>query len=115
MAYFQTKNQNLCIYQGDLLGKMLVYFVAIWSILQPFGIFCGHLVYIFVIWYICGIFYGYLVYFSRFGILYQEKSGNPARAEPTEIIVFNFFAGVDKRVSREIFFGPKPSIGFLLI
>jgi hypothetical protein len=26
------------------------------------------------IWFI----YGYLVYFSRFGILYQEKSGNPA-------------------------------------
>jgi hypothetical protein len=24
------------------------------------------------------IIYGHLVYFSRFGILYQEKSGNPA-------------------------------------
>jgi hypothetical protein len=38
------------------------------SILRPFGIFCGNLVYFEVIWYI----------FLRFGILYQEQSGNPA-------------------------------------
>jgi hypothetical protein len=45
-------------------------------IVQPFSIFCGHLVYFMVIWYILwpfGIFYGYLVYFvaiwSRFGML----------------------------------------------
>jgi hypothetical protein len=25
-----------------------------------------------------GIFFGYFVYFSRFGMLYHEKSGNPA-------------------------------------
>jgi hypothetical protein len=37
------------------------------SILRQFDILCGHF----------GIFYGYLVYFSRFGMLYQEKSGNP--------------------------------------
>jgi hypothetical protein len=30
---------------------MLVYFVDIWSILWPFGMFCGHLVYFVVIWY----------------------------------------------------------------
>jgi hypothetical protein len=42
--------------------------MVIWSILRPFGIFCGHLVYFIVIWYI----------FPRFGMLYQEKSGNPA-------------------------------------
>jgi hypothetical protein len=60
----------------------LVYFTAIWSILWPFwyiswqfGIFCA---------YIFGIFCGLLVYFMfnwyifpRFGLLYQEKSGNP--------------------------------------
>jgi hypothetical protein len=28
------------------------------------------------LWPFC-IFYGYLVYFSRLGMLYQEKSGNP--------------------------------------
>jgi hypothetical protein len=42
-----------------------VYFTAIWDILWPFGIFCGRLV------------YGSLLYLSRFGMLYQEKSGNP--------------------------------------
>jgi hypothetical protein len=37
-----------------------VYFMAIWSILRPFGIFCGHLVYLVAIWYILspfGIFF----------------------------------------------------------
>jgi hypothetical protein len=52
----------------------LVYFPAIWYILWPFGIFCGHLVYFVAI---CYILY-FLVYFPQFGMLYQEKSGNPA-------------------------------------
>jgi hypothetical protein len=39
----------------------LVYFTAIGNILWPFGIFCGNLV----------------LFFPRFGILDQEKSGNP--------------------------------------
>jgi hypothetical protein len=39
----------------------LVYFKAIWYSLWPVCIFCGK-----------------LVYFSRFGIMYKEKSGNPA-------------------------------------
>jgi hypothetical protein len=47
--------------------KLLVYFIAIWSILRQCGIFCAHLIHFIVIWYI----------FSRFGMLYQEKSGNP--------------------------------------
>jgi hypothetical protein len=41
----------------------LVYFVAFWVC-----IFCGHSLYSMVIWYI----------FPRFGMLHQEKSGNPA-------------------------------------
>jgi hypothetical protein len=41
--------------------------MAIWSILGTLEIFYGHLVYFVVIWYI----------FPRFGILDQEKSGNP--------------------------------------
>jgi hypothetical protein len=45
----------------------LKYFMAIWYILRPFGIFWGHLVYFEAIWYI----------FPRFGMLYPEKSGNP--------------------------------------
>jgi hypothetical protein len=44
------------------------------------GIFYGHLVHFMVFCYILstfGIVRGNLVYFYRFGILYQEKSGNP--------------------------------------
>jgi hypothetical protein len=52
---------------GKLYGH-LVYFTAIWYILWPFGTFL-------VI----------LVYFSRFGMLYQEKSGNP---DPHHTILF---------------------------
>jgi hypothetical protein len=41
--------------------------MTIGSYLQPFGRFCGHLIYFMVIWHI----------FSRIGMLYKEKSGNP--------------------------------------
>jgi hypothetical protein len=64
---FQTKNPKLGKFRRVLQQKMLGYFMAIWSILVPFGIFCSTLV----------KFCGHLVYFSRFGMLYQEKSGNP--------------------------------------
>jgi hypothetical protein len=36
--------------------------------------FYGHLLYFEAIWNIVRLFY---IYFSRFGLLYQEKSGNP--------------------------------------
>jgi hypothetical protein len=42
--------------------------MTIWPILRPLELFYGHLVYFVLIWYI----------FPRFGILDQEKSGNPA-------------------------------------
>jgi hypothetical protein len=42
---------------------MLVYFMAIWNMLRPSGIFYG-----IFIWFI----------FPHFGLFYQEKSGNPA-------------------------------------
>jgi hypothetical protein len=60
-TYFQTKNSNLGKFWRVLQCKMLVYVMAIRSILLPFVIHCGH-------------FFGI---FSRFGLLYQEKSGNP--------------------------------------
>jgi hypothetical protein len=53
--------------------------------MEGVGIFYVHLVYFTDIWYILwafGIFYGRLVDFFRFGILYQEKSGNPDAREP---------------------------------
>jgi hypothetical protein len=61
MVHFQTKNPNLGIF---------------WSLaMEDVGIFYGRLVY---------FRYGHLVnlvntwyIFSRFGILYKEKSGNP--------------------------------------
>jgi hypothetical protein len=40
--------------------------VAIGNIFQPFGIVYDHL-----------IFFGNLDYFSRFGMMNREKSGNP--------------------------------------
>jgi hypothetical protein len=46
---------------------MLVYFMSIRSILRPLETFCGHLIFFVVIWFI----------FLCFGMLYQEKSGNP--------------------------------------
>jgi hypothetical protein len=46
-------------------------FTAILFILRSFCIFCGHTEYFMVIWYI----------FPRFGMLHQEKSGNPAKHE----------------------------------
>jgi hypothetical protein len=66
----------------------LVSFMDIWSILWTFGLHIlwtfgliyGHLVYFMGIWSIlltyC-IFCGNLVQFSRFGMMYQEESGNP--------------------------------------
>jgi hypothetical protein len=46
---------------------MLKYFKDIWDILRTLGIFYEHLVHFMLILYI----------FSGFGIMYQEKSGNP--------------------------------------
>jgi hypothetical protein len=65
---FQTKNPYLGKFWSVLQWKMLVYFMPIWSILRPLQIFYGHLVFFAVIW----------NSFTRFGMLYQEQSGNPA-------------------------------------
>jgi hypothetical protein len=74
MAYFQTKSSNLGKVWRILQNNKLVYFMAIWYTLHQFGIFYGHLVYSVFIWYFLWSF----EYFSFFGMLYQEKSGNPA-------------------------------------
>jgi hypothetical protein len=50
----------------------LIHFTAIWSILQPFGLFCGHLVYVF-----CGhLVYFMVIWYIFPRVLYREKSGN---------------------------------------
>jgi hypothetical protein len=56
--------------------------MTIWSILRPLETFYGHLVYFVVIWYI----------FPRFGILDQEKSGNPVQDSGTNAKIFGFFS-----------------------
>jgi hypothetical protein len=52
MFYFQTKNTNFGTFWRVFQWKMMVYFRVIWRIIQPFGTFCGHLVFFIVIWYI---------------------------------------------------------------
>jgi hypothetical protein len=42
MVCFQTKNPNSGKFWRALEWKMLVYFMAIWNILRPFGIFYDH-------------------------------------------------------------------------
>jgi hypothetical protein len=68
MVCFRTKNPNLGKFWWFWQKKILVYFISTWSILQPWEIFYGLLIYFVVIWHI----------FPRFGMLYQGKSGNPA-------------------------------------
>jgi hypothetical protein len=48
--------------------KMLIYFMDIWNILRTLGIFYDHLVHF--------VSFGTLI--SGFGMMNQEKSGNPA-------------------------------------
>jgi hypothetical protein len=64
-----------------------VHFVAIWYILWPFGTFCGHLAHMWpfgtyvAIWHICvhlAHMWPFGTFFTNFGKLHQEKSGNPA-------------------------------------
>jgi hypothetical protein len=71
MVCFQIKNPNLGKFWRVLQWKILAYFMTIWPSLRSLKIFYGHLVYFVVIWYI----------FPHFGILYQEKSGNPGSPE----------------------------------
>jgi hypothetical protein len=59
--FSNQKNPNLGKFWRALGRKMFIYFMAIWNILRTFV-----------------IFYDHLVHFSGFGIMYHEKSGNPA-------------------------------------
>jgi hypothetical protein len=66
MAYFQTKTLDLGKFWLVLQWKYFIW---------PFGLFYSYFVYFVAIWYI--VCMCYFVYFPRFGMLYQEKSGNP--------------------------------------
>jgi hypothetical protein len=53
MVYFQTKNPNLGKFWRVLQCKMLVNFMAIWSILRPFSIlYCELVHFVVLFWYI---------------------------------------------------------------
>jgi hypothetical protein len=65
----------------------------IWSILLQFHVFYGHFVYCAVI----------LVHFSRFGMLQQEKSGNPEfRNEKGKFFVRPIFLGLHCPTNGEL-------------
>jgi hypothetical protein len=67
---FQTKTRDLGKFWRGLNWKIMVFYMVIWYILSPFGIFNGYKVYVMAIWYIfpcLGIFIPFC----------QEKSGNP--------------------------------------
>jgi hypothetical protein len=66
--------------KGLRIENAYIYFIVIWNILGSFGIIYGHFVYFMAIWYILWPFGNVAVIwyiFLRFGILCQEKSGNP--------------------------------------
>jgi hypothetical protein len=67
MDCFQTKNPNFGKFWKALDWKMFIHFMAIWNIFWRFGIFYDHLVHF--------VFILYIIPF--FGIMYQEKYGNP--------------------------------------
>jgi hypothetical protein len=90
MVNFRTKNRTLGKFGRALDWKMLLYYIAIWNIWLTFGIFYDYLVHFVIIWYIL----------SGFGIMCQEKSGNPAHAnKKTFFLIFktkfkNVFIGL---------------------
>jgi hypothetical protein len=84
MEYFQNKNPDLGKFCRVLQCKMLADYMAIWSILLIFG---------YILWQF-GVGYGYLVYFYRFGMLYQENSGNLALASFLSINLILFHGTV---------------------
>jgi hypothetical protein len=82
--------------------------MAIWYILLPFHMFYGHLEYFVVI----------LVYFSIFGLLYQEKSGNPALRQDSKLSVTKPDQSQNKCISKgasKLYTQPKTIISYYII
>jgi hypothetical protein len=72
---FRPKFKIWVNFGGSCNRRCWEIFMSIWYILQSFG-----------------IFFGYLVYFSRFGVLYQEKSGNLACKQTLVLIARRHYA-----------------------
>jgi hypothetical protein len=76
--------------------------MATWNISGTFGIFYDHLVHFEFVWYI----------FSGFGIVYQEKSGNPVNSRYLRTInISNICCRILFTVERV----PAESLGDLLV
>jgi hypothetical protein len=106
MPYFQAKNPHLGKFGRDLHWKMLVhvfygnlvYFVAIWSILRPFGI------YIVAIWYILwtfGLLYGHLVNLWPFGIVCGHLLSGLLYGHLVYLWLFGIFSPVFGRCTKK--------------
>jgi hypothetical protein len=67
MAHFRTKNPIWVNFGGSCDGRC-------WSIIWQLGLLFGYFV---AVWYILWLFY---IFSPRFGMLHQEKSGNPGAA-----------------------------------
>jgi hypothetical protein len=77
---FKPKTPIWVNFRGTCNRRCWYIFMAIWSILQPFDIFWGHLVYFMVIWCILwsfGVFYGHLVCFFLFWYVVPRKIWQP--------------------------------------
>jgi hypothetical protein len=91
MVCFQTKNSNLDKFGRALDWKMLIYFMAIWNILQTFGIFYRHLEYFTDVWYnLCS-------FGNFFPVLVSCTKKNLA------ILVPSLIEGLDKPSVSDIF------------
>jgi hypothetical protein len=71
MLYFQTKNIHLSKFWRALEWKMLVYFMAVWNILRPLGIFYISFV---TLWYF-GTSFWYIVSREIWQPCLQSSSG----------------------------------------
>jgi hypothetical protein len=58
---------------------------------ENFSIFCSHLVNCIAIWYILCSFGIFWCIFPRFGIFYQEKSGDPGASVSAKTVFCDYF------------------------
>jgi hypothetical protein len=78
MIYFQTKKSQFGKILEGLPKEDVGTSMAIWSILLPFGIVCGHLVYFVAIWYILrsfGMIFPILVSCTKKNLATLERRG----------------------------------------
>jgi hypothetical protein len=99
MVSFQTINPNLGKFWMTLDWKMLIYFMAIWNILQTFGIFYRHWGYFMTIWYIwcsLGLFFPVWVIFATKNLATLLRM---ARKGPVSKIINDFEKEMDETFS----------------